>query len=165
MIQQLCYSNFHIQQHISEQERGKEKGGPTLQNRWKAEKKGLNIFSEALGNSSYLKFSSTCRCPSIKFMELQIWWHNSNHQAWKRKNLTSKKITRQPKKIDKQFQGHTHVQEPSTATLMVLTTWHNIPTDFTSGVLFFFPQFLKWHELWSFKRQLSRFRLKTKYQN
>jgi hypothetical protein len=30
---------------------------------------------------------------------------------------------------------------------------------------FFSPNFLKWHELWSFKRQLSRFRLKTKYQN
>jgi hypothetical protein len=49
--------------------------------------------------------------------------------------------TRQPKKIDKQFQGHTHIQEPSTATLMVLTTWHNIPTDFKSGVRFFSPQF------------------------
>jgi hypothetical protein len=41
------------------------------------------------------------------------------------------------KKIDKQFEGHdshTHLQGPSTATLMVLTTWCNIPTDFTSGV-------------------------------
>jgi hypothetical protein len=41
------------------------------------------------------------------------------------------------KKIDKQFEGHhrhTHLQGPSTATFMVLTTWCNIPTDFTSGV-------------------------------
>jgi hypothetical protein len=49
------------------------------------------------------------------------------------------------KKIDKQFEGndsHTHVQGPSTATLMVLTTWCNIPTDFTSGVFFFSPNFV-----------------------
>jgi hypothetical protein len=48
------------------------------------------------------------------------------------------------KKIDKQFEGHhrhTHLQGPSTATLMVLTTWCNIPTDFTSGVFPSFPQF------------------------
>jgi hypothetical protein len=28
--------------------------------------------------------------------------------------------------------GHMHVQEPSTATSMALTTYHNIPTDFIS---------------------------------
>jgi hypothetical protein len=141
MTHQLSYSNFHIKQHISKQERGKEKGGPTLQNRQKTEKKGLNIFSEVLGNSSYLQISSTCRCSSIKGMELQIWWHSRNQQAWKRKNLISKKKTRQRKKIDKHFQGQTHVQESSTAALMVLTAWCNISTDFTSGGLSFSPQF------------------------
>jgi hypothetical protein len=54
MTQQLCYSNFHIQQHSSKQERGKEKGGPKPFQTDKTDKKGLNIFSKVLANSSYL---------------------------------------------------------------------------------------------------------------
>jgi len=56
-------------------------------------------------------------------------------------NLKKNKKT---KNIDKQSEGHdshTHVQGPSTATLMVLTTWCNIPTDFTGEIYFLFPQF------------------------
>jgi hypothetical protein len=63
----------------------------------------------------------------------------SKHE--KGKTCFQKKKTRERKKIDKQFQGHTHVQESSTAALMVLTAWCNIPTDFTSGGLSFSPQF------------------------
>jgi len=75
-----------------------KKGGPTLQNRQKTEKKGLDTFSKVLGNSSSLQFSSTCRCPSIKVMEVHIWWHSRNRQACKRTNLISKKKKKTTKK-------------------------------------------------------------------
>jgi hypothetical protein len=63
----------------------------------------------------------------------------SKHDEGKTRFQKKKKDNQ--KRLTSSFKD-THVQEPSTATLMVLTTWCNIPTDFTSGVLFFLPQFL-----------------------
>jgi hypothetical protein len=143
MTQQLCYSNFHIQQHISKQGRGKEKGGPTLQNRWKTEKKGLNIFSEVLGNSSTCNLAQLADAPLLSLWNFRsdditaISKHEKGKPDFKKNNKTTKK--------DWQAVSRTYTCSV-TFNSNINGIWpHGITSPLTSPVVFsfFFPQFFK----------------------